>query len=536
MKTHFIFSIFVFYSIFTSNKAIASANTSESCDQKDNLALVINDIFDLDDPNTLFLHRWANFFHIKTKEKTIYNEVAFFIKKCDVSQDDIEELERHLRNKKYIRDARVTRLINSGKISVETWDNWSLMPTVDFGRKGGVNKYAIGIKDRNFLGLGIDAELESFTNDQRSGYQFKLNFPLFLKNNINVSAKFTSSNDGTSESVFFQKDFVSFDTPNAFSIGFDNFSQIDTQYKLGEIYNQFNHRKVYSTATWKWLDSDTDEATLKFGIGFTNDRHEFSQIEESQNPFPISLVPSNRDFSYPSLNIEYLKKEFRKLTNLYLINQIEDFNLGWNFSAQIGSDIGNNQASPTILWRSYLSKGIEFFDDSFWFMTANFEGEIYSNSIIPTRAVLSLTNEYFHKISDSWGGYFKNNSQFSQNQFQDYPIVLGGESGLRGYPLQYRHGDHSTQFTAEARYYPHINIYKLVELGGAIFVDSGRVFSSSDPTTHQDSWMTSVGIGARFYSNQTSEARVIHVDIIKPVTSVPGVNGIEFRISSKHSF
>ena len=67
MKTHFIFSIFVFYSIFTSNKAIASANTSESCDQKDNLALVINDIFDLDDPNTLFLHRWANFFHIKTK-------------------------------------------------------------------------------------------------------------------------------------------------------------------------------------------------------------------------------------------------------------------------------------------------------------------------------------------------------------------------------------------------------------------------------------------------------------------------------------
>ena len=169
-------------------------------------------------------------------------------------------------------------------------------------------------------------------------------------------------------------------------------------------------------------------------------------------------------------------------------------------------------------------------------MTANFEGEIYSNSIIPTRAVLSLTNEYFHKISDSWGGYFKNNSQFSQNQFQDYPIVLGGESGLRGYPLQYRHGDHITQFTAEARYYPHINIYKLVELGGAIFVDSGRVFSSSDPTTHQDSWMTSVGIGARFYSNQTSEARVIHVDIIKPVTSVPGVNGIEFRISSKHSF
>lgn len=36
---------------------------------------------------------------------------------------------------------------------------------VDFGCKGGVNKYVIGIKDRNFLGLGIDVEFEFFIND-----------------------------------------------------------------------------------------------------------------------------------------------------------------------------------------------------------------------------------------------------------------------------------------------------------------------------------------------------------------------------------
>lgn len=47
--------------------------------------LVINDIFDLDDFNILFLYCWVNFFYIKMKEKIIYNEVVFFIKKCDVS-------------------------------------------------------------------------------------------------------------------------------------------------------------------------------------------------------------------------------------------------------------------------------------------------------------------------------------------------------------------------------------------------------------------------------------------------------------------
>ncbi|AEE25449.1 hypothetical protein Glaag_4541 (plasmid) [Glaciecola sp. 4H-3-7+YE-5] len=536
MKKHFVISLFATSLVCLASKALAANTTANNCNQKERVELTTNDIFNLEDPDTIFLHRWANFFHIKTKNKTLYNEAAFFLEKCDLDHEDLKELERHLRGKKYIRDARVVFKANSEKVSVETWDNWSMMPTVDFGRKGGENKYAIGIKDRNLFGLGIDAELESFTNDQRSGYKFKTHFPLFLNNNINAQINFTSSDDGTSESVFIKKDFVSFDTSNAFNIGFDNFQQIDTQYKLGATYNQFEHNQRYSTASWQWLKKDSKADTLRFGIGFTNELHEFAVINETQNVDLISIAPPDREFIYPYLSVEYLQKDFRKLTNLNLINHIEDFNLGWNLTTQIGSDIGNTDTSPTLLWQSNLSKGIEIYEDAFWFITATFEGEMYSDSDNANRAVFSLNNEYFHKINNNWGAYLKNSSQFSENQFKDSPIVLGGESGLRGYPLQYRHGNHSTQFTAEARYYPHINIYKLVELGAAAFIDTGRVFGSSDNTTYQDSWMTSVGLGARFYSTQTSEARVIHVDIIKPLTSDANVNGVEFRITTKHSF
>ncbi len=168
MKKHFVINLLAASIILLTCRAQAANATDDNCNQKDKIEFKTNDIFNLEDSDTIFLHRWANFFHIKTKNKTLYNEAAFFIKKCDVSQADLEELERHLRGKKYIRDTRVSRNENSDKITVETWDNWSLMPTVDFGRKGGKNKYAIGIKDRNFLGLGIDAELESFTNEQYS--------------------------------------------------------------------------------------------------------------------------------------------------------------------------------------------------------------------------------------------------------------------------------------------------------------------------------------------------------------------------------
>ena len=507
--------------------------TEQDCNQKEKMSLITHDIFNLQDPDTIFLHRWANFFHIKTKNKTVFNEAAFFTKKCEIDLEDLKELERHLRSQKYIKDSRVSYKEQLDIVEIETWDNWSLMPTIDFGRKGGKNKYAIGIKDRNFLGLGIDAELESFTNDQRSGYKFSSHFPLFLSNNIDASIRFTSNDDGKSEAVFINKKFVSFDTQNAFHIGFNNFEQIDTQYKNGDVFSQYGHKQKLSTATWNWLKKDSANDTLRFGVGFTSEEHNF--INTSNTPPLVNVyIPKDREFNYPFFNVEFLQKDYRKLTNLNLINHIEDFNFGWHVSSKLGTGLGSN--SPSIIWQSSVAKGIDIFKNNYWFVTASLEGETYNSSNNESRTLLSISNEYFHKINSKWGGYLKNVSKFSKGQFKDSPVVLGGETGLRGYPLQYQHGNNSTLFTMEARYYPQINLYKLLEVGGAAFIDTGKVFGQTQYAQSQSSWMTSVGLGARFYSTQTSEARVIHVDIVKPMSSDANVNGIEFRITTKHSF
>tara|TARA_R110001632_G_scaffold45219_1_gene114904 strand:- start:8555 stop:10153 length:1599 start_codon:yes stop_codon:yes gene_type:complete len=516
--------------------AVVLAEEDIKCNQAVNINFVRNDIFDLSDNDTIFLHEWANFLHIKTKEVTVINESAFFIGKCQISDEDQQELERHLRSKKYIRSAEVTK--DNDIIKVETWDNWSLMPTFDFGRKGGKNKYAIGIKDRNLLGLGIDAEFEYFSNDQRTGYKIDTQFPLFLQNNINASIRLTDNDDGGSQAVFLTKKFVSFDTKNAFQIGFDNFEQQDTQYENGVESRKYHHEKNKYTTSWYWLQSNTLKDTLRFGIGYTSEQHLFKTLNNNMSISQVEYadIPVNRDFNYPFLAVEYLQKDYRKLTNLNLINQIEDFNLGWNATLNIGTDLSNNPSSPAFIWQGHLSKGLSIFDDAYWLFEASFQGELYDTSTQKDRFLLTVSNEYFHKFNKNWGGYFKNITQSSKNQYLDSPLVLGGETGVRGFPLQYQHGEHSTQFTFEARYYPHINIYKLLELGGAAFIDTGRIFGQSELSKTQSPWMTSVGLGARLYSTHSSEARVIHLDIIKPITSDLNVNGIEFRITTKHSF
>lgn len=503
------------------------------CDQSKNTKLIINDVFNLDEKDTLFIHSWANFLHIKTKEKTLFNESAFFLKKCVINQIDIEELERHLRSKKYIRNASVKQE-NNDAITVETWDNWSLLPTIDFSRKGGQNKFAFGIKDRNLLGLGIDAEIEYFSSDQRNGYKLDTSIPLFLHQNIHADIDLSNNNDGTAQSLFIRKDFVSFDTSNAYTFGFSNFDQIDTQYENGAVSSQFSHQQRFSTANWLWMDNNTLEDTLRFGLGFTSESHSFKPIEGA--PLNNTTLPRDREFNYPFVSINYLQKEYVKLTNINLINHIEDFNLGWNIKASLGTDFSNNESSPFLLWQSSLSRGFRFTNNSFLFFNAMFEGERYNNSTFDNRAVFKLTTEYFHKINDQWGAYLKNTNQISHNQFLDSPIVLGGETGIRGYPLQYQHSDNNTQFTFEARYYPHINIYKLLELGAAAFIDTGKAFNKAEDSTTPSTWMTSIGLGARLYSTHSSESRVIHLDIIKPISSNDNVNNIEFRITTKHSF
>ncbi|XQW86644.1 hypothetical protein ACOYR1_07945 [Thalassotalea piscium] len=521
----------------------AIADSNPVCDQTTNTQLVIHDVFNLNEKDTLFIHSWANFLHVKTKKRTLINEAAFFLKKCEINELDLDELERHLRSKKYIRNASVKSVDDS--VTIETWDNWSLLPTLDLSRKGGKNKFAFGIKDRNLFGLGIDAEIEYFNSDQRTGYKFDTSIPLFLHQNIHADVTLSNNNDGTAKAFFLRKDLVSFDTQNAYTIGFSHFNQVDTQYENGVISEQFSHQQRYATLHWQWLDNNSVKDTLRFGVGFTSESHTFSPVDEERFMLPEGLstdnlsvqhIPKDREFNYPFVSINYLQKDYIKLTNIHLINHIEDFNFGWNIKASIGTDLSNNGTAPRLIWEAAIAKGFKFSENSFLFVNAEFEGESYSKSNNSNRAVVTLTTEYFHKINPQWSTYFKNTNQFSRNQFLDDPIVLGGDTGIRGFPLQFQHSKHNSQFTFEARYYPHINIYKLLELGAAGFIDTGRAFSPTVKSETPRTWMTSIGVGARLYSTHSSESRVIHFDIIKPLSTNTHVNNIEFRITTKHSF
>jgi len=497
-------------------------------------------IFDESEEGITFLHRWANAIHINTKIMTLENEAAFFIEKCNKNFADMAELERHLRSQKYLRDAEVASDENVENITVSTWDNWSLMPTISLGRKGGVNTYSIGIKERNLFGLGINAEIESYRNAQRSGYKLVSTIPLFQKKNTNLKLRFADNDDGQKYALFLKKNFAAFHIKSAYLLGFNEESRDDTAFQNGYDQSFFTHDISYKEANFAWLDFNSDSRLLRYRVGITQDQHLFSAISaakllEQETPLLTNHLPLDRDFIYPWAAFEYIEKDFRKLTNVHLISQIEDFNHGWQLNSRLGLSNGNRENSAWALWRMQIKKGFHLDNNSLLLFDLALTGDIYQEQ--NNRILIKLNAEYFYQFDHHWGLYLNNTNIFSEQQYLDQPVTMGGNTGLRGFPLQYQHGKNSMKFTSELRYYPQINLLKLFDIAGVAFLDAGRAFGGSIEQNIEDDWLASAGVGIRVYSPHSGgNHQVIHIDFAFPQSSNPNIDSFEIRVQAKKSF
>ena len=411
------------------------------------------------------------------------------------------------------------------------------MPTISFGRKGGENTYSFGLKDRNLLGLGIDAEIESYTNVQRSGYKVITTIPLYQKMNTDLTLKFADNDDGKQQALRLNKSFASFNTQYAYNIAFNEESRIDTIFQNDNEQTIFAHQLSYKNISYGWLEENNTNTVFRVNLGFTQDQSLFDLPPDDylQENLPVNQLPKNREFIYPWLGIEYIEKNFQKLSNIHLITQIEDFNHGWQINSSFGIGNGKNNYSAWLFWQANIKKGFAFSQESLLLMNLSMSGDIYDAG--SNRIFASINTEYFHKLSKNWGFYFNNVNVVSDNQYQDKPITMGGNAGLRGFPLQYQHGENSIKLTSELRYYPQLNVFKLFDLAGALFFDAGKAFGDVINENVEKNWLYSSGIGLRLYSPHTGgNHNIIHLDLAFPRSNNPTIDSVEIRVQAKKSF
>ncbi|MGI2145359.1 ShlB/FhaC/HecB family hemolysin secretion/activation protein [Shewanella frigidimarina] len=503
-----------------------------------NIVIVSHPIFDESAPDAIFLHRWANYLHINTKESTILNSLSFE-KGEKITQKDLQEAQRLLRYEPYIRDAdiniaRKDPLADDNVedvVLVETWDNWSLLPTVSLSKNGGDTKYSFGIKEDNLLGLGVKTKIKYQSSADRTGYKFAFDAPVRWIKHGNVSVDFYDNSDGQASAIAFNKPFYTLDTQNMYALSWLTDTRIDTIRQNGQDINEFEHVIDYANVGFGWLVDKTPDQLHRISLGITQDQHQFNNIDD----YPISPLPFDREFVYPWISYEYLQDQYTVLNNIHLINNNEDFNLGWHHTVSLGletNDVADNAAVGYHVMAS-SSRGWQD-DNQLLLMTLNARTDIQTGQ--QDFYNVGLAAEFFHQISPKWTAYSKARIATSHNNYLDQTFALGDETGVRGYPNDYQHGDNQWLLTSEIRYYPNINLYQLAELGWAVFADIGQASGGPDEQNEVDGPIGSIGIGARIYSSKSSYGNVAHVDIAVPITTGNDINAWEFRFQVKDHF
>lgn len=525
------------------NEAPASPGSSQRLNkgrrQVAKISITNNTIFDESEDDTMAFHHMANWMHITTKDDVIRERLPF--KEGDLlNEDDLLEAERIIRGQAYIRDVKITfkescDINEQAQIEIQTWDNWSLIPTVSFGRKGGENKLSIGVKEDNVFGTGIRARFKYNSDEQRNGYQFTLRSPFPAIPYSTILVDFADNDDGQLTQLELDKPFYHINSDYMFNLSFLKNEKTEDVFQNGLTRNSFNENSHRYAISGGWQLEHQENMSTRIEFGFVDDSAKF-EATRLLNTADSVFLPQVRAYQYPWIGVEYVERKFKRMFDVYLINQTEDINLGWHHEVKLGLELNDVAQDSDAGYHVNLlsSKGYEI-NDALVLLSA--EGQAHLNTSNPDQYSLTGNLEYFSRYSDLMGMYARFSGTSSKNNFLDKPFTVGDDSGVRGYPLQYQHGDTSFSSSLEARFYTDYNILKILDLGFVAFADAGKAWGGEQAAFNEtDSLLTSVGAGVRLYSSRSSHKSVVHMDIAKPFETSDNVDSWQWRLQIKQSF
>ena len=492
-------------------------------------------IFDLDDPkenNALF--RLANALHIQTRPGVIGR--AVLLKTGDpVSVRLVEETERLLRTNRYLYDVRLQPYAYSDgvvDVEVQTRDTWSLDPGVSFGRSGGSNSSGFSLREYNLLGTGAALSLAHSNNVDRSGNEFQIQYNRAFDGWTSLSYLVADNTDGRRHEASILRPFYALDARWAAGATVASDDRIESLYSAGVVASQYRVREKTSEVFAGWSDGLVRGWTRRLSVGVKtqDDAYQF----EPALVAPAAL-PADQKLLAPFLRFELIEDNFQRRDNRNQMGRPEFFALGLAAKVQIGrasTALGSSQ--DLWLYNGSVSQGFNPRPNHDLLASASVSGQYGDGRI--QRQLLSAALKYYLPLSPRYLLFGSASVDALKNPGLSDLLTLGGDNGLRGYPLRYQTGEQRALFTLEARTFTDLYLYRLFRVGAAAFYDVGRAWGGPNANPAQQGWLANAGVGLRIFNVRAAFGNVLHVDIAAPLQREPGIKTVQFLVKSKVSF
>ena len=498
------------------------------------IRIVSQDIFDLADPReNNALYRLANKIHINTRPEVIRRQLLFQTGEL-VSVRLIEETARLLREKHYLYEVDIQPVAyrhGVADIEVRTRDAWSLDIGIGVSRAGGENTGRLSIKEDNLLGTGITIGL-SYTSDvDRSGTTFNIADTNVFGTRGAVAYSYAKYDDGNEQSLSLQRPFYALDARWAAGFSAADADTLASVYNAGNEIAEYRHRRQSVETFGGWSRGLVEGWTRRYsiGLGYRDDDYEL----EPGQPAP-SRLPSDLTLAGPFVRFELIEDAFRTDVNLNLIGRVEDFAMGVRAALQVGralTDFGSTR--DAWVYNASLSNGFDVTKDSFLLANVGTGGRYAEQG---ENQSVGASARYYHRQGRRLVYYAAVSADAIENPDVIDPLQIGGDNGLRGYPLRYQSGERRALLTLEARGYTDWYPFRLFRVGGAVFYDTGRAWKGENQNTINSGWLRDVGFGLRLLSARTSKGNLLHADVAFPLDPDPSIDKVQFVVKTRAEF
>jgi len=493
-------------------------------------------IFNLEDSQeNKALFRAANLLHLRTRQKVIRRQLLF--RPGDpYSQRLAEESERILRSNKYLENARIEPVQRpDGKVDVHvrTTDVWTLIPRVDLGRSGGQNTGTIGFEEHNLAGTGIALSLLHDSEIDRSTDSVVLEDRELGGTRYRLLTAYNDSDDGNGYKFELGLPFYALDSRHSHGLALQQEDRIDNLYDRGDEQAEFRHDETRYTLDAGFSRGLRNGWVTRYRAGFALEEDRFAPVAGST--LPVSVLPEDRKFVYPFFGVEIIEDDFAVLVNHDQIGRVEDIRFGTRMGLQLGlagSALGS--LDDALLLTGSASKGYGEPGINSLFTSADLALRWQDNAA--QNLMLHTAADWYYRQSPRRMLYTGVQANIGSNLDLDNPLYLGGDSGLRGYPLRYQGGDRSVLVTLEERYFTRLYPFRLFRIGGAVFFDAGRTWGDNPAGSENLGWLKDVGFGLRIGNNRTGTGKVIHIDLAFPLDGESSIDSMQFLVEAKATF
>ena len=496
--------------------------------------IVTQNIFDLDDPSeNNALYRLANRLHIRTRPEVI-ERLLLFETGERVSARVIEETERLLRSKHYLYDVAIRPVAYVDgvvDIEVKTRDTWSLDIGVSGSRAGGENTGRLAVREDNLLGTGILLGISYASDVDRRGTTFEIADTNLLGTRARTRYSYAHYTDGNSQAFELTRPFYALDARWAAGLSAETSNVLDPVYNAGNKISEYRHRRQAVEAFGGWSPGLVNGWTQRYSIGLLHQRNEYA-LEPDEAPPP--RLPSDLELVGPFVRFELIEDAFRSDVNLNLIGRVEDFAMGLQAGLQVGRALsGLGSTRDAWLYSLSLSNGFDITEHSFMLASVTASGRRAEGG---ENEALGASARYYLRHGRHIVYYAALSADAVDNPDIPGPLQIGGENGLRGYPLRYQSGERRALLTLEARGYTDWYPFRLFRVGGAVFYDTGRAWKGENQNTINEGWLRDVGFGLRLLSARTSKGNVLHADFAFPLDPDPSIDKVQFVLKTKVAF